>query len=131
MFRSQPYDIMVKPFQFTWDSQQFTTIESLQNFRGFFTSNIISLLFPIVLLSIWYNVSRDSTLEILPQPLVYCCSTSTRSYAKILEDRKIRRLLDLFVIISNGHPSYSQAPTLNTTHHGYVSISPNEIPTSL
>jgi len=131
MLRSQPYDIMAKPSQFAWDSQQFTTIELLQNSRGFFTSNIISLLFPIVLLSIWYKVYRDCTMKILPQPLVCCCSTFTRSYAKILEDRKIRRLLDLFVIISNGHPSYSQAPTLNTTHQGYVSTSHHEIPTSL
>jgi hypothetical protein len=88
MLRSQPYDIMAEPCQFAWDSQQFTTIQLLQNFRGFFTTNIISLLFPIVLLSTWYRVSRDCTMEILPQPLVYCCSTSTRSYAKILEDRK-------------------------------------------
>jgi hypothetical protein len=130
MLRSQPYDIMVEPSQFARDSA-IHTIELLQNSRGFFTSNIISLLFPIVLLSIWYKVSRDCTIEIKPQPLVYCCSTSTWSYAKVLEDRKIRRLLDLFVIISNGHPSYSQAPTLNTTHQGYVSISHNEIATSL
>jgi hypothetical protein len=115
MLRFQPYDIMVKPSQFAWDSQQFTTIESLQNSRGFFTSNIISLLFLIVLLDIWYKVSRDCTMEILHQPLVYCCSTSTWSYAKILEDRKIRRLLDLFVTISKW-PSFL-LPSSHTQHH--------------